>query len=68
VIVALVAAGLGVALIPRLATEALSTDVQLRPVVAPQLTRTVSLVTRAGGRAHPTVAALAHSLREAATD
>jgi DNA-binding transcriptional LysR family regulator len=68
VIVALVAAGLGVALIPRLATEALSTDVQLRPVVAPQLTRTVSLVTRAGGRAHPTVAALAHSLREAASD
>ncbi|TWF79688.1 DNA-binding transcriptional LysR family regulator [Pseudonocardia hierapolitana] len=68
VIVALVAAGLGVALLPRLATEALSAEVQLRPVVDPALTRTVSLVTRAGGRAHPTVAALARCLREAARD
>jgi DNA-binding transcriptional LysR family regulator len=67
VIVALVAAGLGVALLPRLATESLSADVQLRPVVEPALTRTVSLVTRAGGRAHPAVAALARYLREAAT-
>jgi DNA-binding transcriptional LysR family regulator len=66
VIVALVAAGLGVALLPRLAAESLSTDVQLRPVVEPDLTRTVSLVTRAGGRAHPAVAALARCLREAA--
>ncbi|HLU53935.1 MAG TPA: LysR family transcriptional regulator [Pseudonocardia sp.] len=66
VIVALVAAGLGVALLPRLATEALSADVQLRPVVEPQLTRTVSLVTRAGAGAQPAVAALARSLREAA--
>jgi DNA-binding transcriptional LysR family regulator len=68
VIVALVAAGLGVALVPRLATEALSTHVQLRPVVDPALTRTVSLLTRAGGRTHPAVAALAGSLREAAAD
>jgi DNA-binding transcriptional LysR family regulator len=68
VIVALVAAGLGVALIPRLATEALSADVQLRPVVEPALTRTVSLVTRAGGRAHPAVAALADTLQRAAPD
>jgi DNA-binding transcriptional LysR family regulator len=66
VIVALVAAGLGVALIPRLAAEALTADVQLRPVVEPTLTRTVSLVTRAGGGAHPTVATLARRLREAA--
>jgi DNA-binding transcriptional LysR family regulator len=66
VIVALVAAGLGVALLPRLAAESLSTDVQLRPVVEPDLTRTVSLVTRAGGRAYPAVAALARCLREAA--
>lgn len=68
VIVALVAAGLGVALMPRLATEALSLDVQLRPVVEPTLTRTVSLVTRAGRAAHPTVAALAARLRGAARD
>ncbi|MGH3585370.1 MAG: LysR substrate-binding domain-containing protein, partial [Pseudonocardia sp.] len=66
VIVALVAAGLGVSLLPRLATEALSADVALRPVVAPELTRTVSLATRAGGRRHPAVAALARCLREAA--
>jgi DNA-binding transcriptional LysR family regulator len=68
VIVALVAAGLGVALVPRLATEALTADVQLRPVVEPTLTRTVSLVTRSGGRAHPTVVALTRSLRDAAGD
>jgi DNA-binding transcriptional LysR family regulator len=66
VIVALVAAGLGVALIPRLAAEALTADVRLRPVIEPTLTRTVSLVTRAGGSAHPTVAMLARCLREAA--
>jgi DNA-binding transcriptional LysR family regulator len=66
VIVALVAAGLGVGLLPRLATEALTAAVQLRPVVEPDLTRTVSLVTRRGGRAQPAVAALARFLREAA--
>jgi DNA-binding transcriptional LysR family regulator len=66
VIVALVAAGLGVSLIPRLAAEALSAEVQLRPVVEPALTRTVSLVTRAGGRAHPAVSALAGFLGEVA--
>jgi DNA-binding transcriptional LysR family regulator len=63
VIVALVAAGLGVALIPQLATEALSTEVQLRPVVEPTLTRTVSLVTRAGSGTRPTIAAVATYLR-----
>jgi DNA-binding transcriptional LysR family regulator len=67
VIVALVAAGLGVALLPRLAAEALSIDVQLRPVVEPALTRTVSLIARAGGRTNPATAALAQCLREAAT-
>jgi DNA-binding transcriptional LysR family regulator len=67
VIVALVAAGLGVSLLPRLAAGSLSIDVQLRPVVEPALTRTVSIVTRAGGREQPAVAALAGCLREAAT-
>lgn len=67
VIVALVAAGLGVSLLPRLAAESLSADVQLRPVAEPALSRTVSLVTRTGGRAQPAVAALAGCLREAAS-
>ncbi|GAA0948163.1 LysR family transcriptional regulator [Pseudonocardia zijingensis] len=68
VIVALVAAGLGVSLLPELAAEPLSADVQLRPVADPELTRTVSLVTRAGRGAHPAVAALARCLREAVPD
>lgn len=63
VIVALVAAGLGVALLPKLATEALAADVHLRPVVAPALSRKVSLMTRAGRKSHPTIAAVAGSLR-----
>ncbi|HYH30420.1 MAG TPA: LysR family transcriptional regulator [Pseudonocardia sp.] len=67
VIVALVAAGLGVSLLPRLAAESLSADVQLRPVVEPALTRTVSLVTRAGGRAHPAISALSRCLRDSST-
>jgi DNA-binding transcriptional LysR family regulator len=68
VIVALVAAGLGVSLLPELAAEPLSADVQLRPVINPALTRTVSLAARAGGRQHPAVTALAWYLREAATN
>jgi DNA-binding transcriptional LysR family regulator len=67
VIVALVAAGLGVSLIPRMAAEYLSADVQLRPVASPILTRTVSLITRAGGRAHPAISALAGFLRDSST-
>jgi len=66
VIVALVAAGLGVALMPQLATEALSADVQRRPVIDPKLTRTVSLASRAARRNHPTAAALSGCLRKAA--
>jgi DNA-binding transcriptional LysR family regulator len=62
VIVALVAAGLGVALLPRLATEALSADVHLHPVADPPLTRTISLVTRSGSGRHPTIAAVAAEL------
>jgi len=66
VIVALVAAGLGVALIPQLAAQSLAADVQLRSVVTPVLTRTVSLVTRAGGARQPVVAAVVDPLRRAA--
>ncbi|GAA5120844.1 LysR family transcriptional regulator [Pseudonocardia adelaidensis] len=65
VIVALVAAGLGVALLPRLATEALSADVQLRPVLDPPLTRTISLVTRKGSAGNPPIAAVAAAIRSA---
>ncbi|WP_219414497.1 LysR family transcriptional regulator [Pseudonocardia nigra] len=68
VIVALVAAGLGVSLLPRLAAASLSADVELRPVAEPALTRMVSLVTRAGSRGHPATAALARYLREAAAE
>lgn len=68
VILALVQAGLGVALIPRLAIESISADVRLRAVCAPQLTRTVSVVVRRGSRDKPTIAAVLAALQETAED
>lgn len=66
VITALVQAGLGVALIPQLAAEAVAAEVHLRPVADLDLTRTVSAAVRAGGAGDPAVAALLASLHAAA--
>ncbi|TCP52951.1 DNA-binding transcriptional LysR family regulator [Tamaricihabitans halophyticus] len=66
VILALVRAGLGVSLVPRLAVEAVAAEVRLYPVVEPRLTRTVFAAVRAGSAEVPSVAALLAALRRAA--
>lgn len=62
VILALVAAGVGVSLVPQLALESVAADVQLRPVTEPALSRTVSVAVRAGARTHPACAAVIDAL------
>lgn len=66
VILALVQAGLGVSLVPRLALESVSPDIELRTVVEPELTRTVSAAVRAGSRRSRSIAAVLDALRDAA--
>jgi len=67
VILALVEAGLGVSLVPRLALE--SQDVHLTVAVPADLAlhRRVLLATRAGGTRHPAVAAVSAALTEVAS-
>lgn len=66
VIMALVQAGLGVSLIPRLAAEPLAADVHLHPITDLPLTRTVSVAVRSGSSGDPAIAALTLALRRAA--
>lgn len=66
VILAFVAAGLGVSLVPPLAAEDAAADVLLRPVREPRLSRRVSVATRAGGAQVPSLAVLVENLRAAA--
>lgn len=66
VILALVRAGLGVSLIPRLAAEGLEPGVRLIPIAEPELTRSVSVAVRSGDAARPAVAVLLEALCEAA--
>lgn len=66
VILALVQAGLGVSLLPRLAAEQLTAEVELHPVDGLELTRGVSAAVRAGSGAVPAQAALVRALRQAA--
>jgi DNA-binding transcriptional LysR family regulator len=66
VIMALVQAGLGVSLIPRLAAEQLAAEVRLHPVADLHLTRTVSVAVRSGSGGDPAIAALVLALRRAA--
>ncbi|MFD2397561.1 LysR substrate-binding domain-containing protein [Prauserella oleivorans] len=68
VIFALVEAGLGVSLVPRLAFESMSSDVVLREVTEPALTRTVSAAIRAGSGRNPTIAAVLDALRDVADE
>jgi DNA-binding transcriptional LysR family regulator len=67
VILALVRAGLGTSLIPRLASERIASGVRLRRLTEPELTRTVSVAVRAGAAATPAVAALTSALRDTST-
>lgn len=68
VILALVHAGLGAALVPRLALAYLSSDIELRAIAEPELTRTVSAAVRAGSRRTPAIAALVDALRDIANE
>ena len=59
---ALVAAGLGVALVPRLAQAAVPAGAVVRPLEAPAPARHVFAATRAGAERRPTVAAVLDAL------
>ncbi|SDQ89426.1 LysR substrate-binding domain-containing protein [Quadrisphaera sp. DSM 44207] len=63
---ALVAAGRGLALVPRLAVTAAPPGTALRRLAHPRPTRPVSLVTRAGSEGSPLLAALVQALVERA--
>jgi DNA-binding transcriptional LysR family regulator len=60
---ALVAAGLGVALVPRLAQAAVPPGAVIRPLETPAPARHVFAATRAGAERRPTVAAVLEALR-----
>ncbi|GAB3975938.1 LysR family transcriptional regulator [Actinoallomurus acanthiterrae] len=66
VIMALVQAGVGVSLIPRLAAEQLAAEVRLQPVTDLRLSRTVSVAVRSGSGGDPAIAALVRALRRVA--
>lgn len=68
VIIALVRAGLGVALVPWLAMEPSDTDIVVRPVADTPVTRTISLATRSGTARSPALRVLARSLAEVADE
>lgn len=68
VIFALVEAGLGVSLVPRLALESISTHIQLREIAEPALSRTIAAATRAGSDRNPPIAAVLTALRTVATE
>jgi hypothetical protein len=62
----LVAAGVGVALVPRLVSAmALRSEVVLRPISGSDITRVVAITSRAGGYTSPAVLAMAAALHEA---
>lgn len=67
VLIALVSAGAGVALLPRLALPAASGPISLHPLVRP-VTRTIFTVSRAGTARRPDIRRLVTLLQEAATD
>ncbi|MPY99296.1 MAG: LysR family transcriptional regulator [Actinophytocola sp.] len=68
VIFALVEAGLGVSLVPRLALESMSTRIQLREIAEPALSRTISVAVRAGSSRNPPIAAVLAALRTVAAE
>ncbi|MPZ84845.1 MAG: LysR family transcriptional regulator [Actinophytocola sp.] len=68
VIFALVRAGLGVSIVPRLALESMSADIELREIADLELTRTVSVAVRAGSRRGPQIAAMLAALHEVAAE
>lgn len=67
-VIALVEAGLGVLLVPRLALESISTHIQFREIAEPALSRTISAATRAGSDPNPPIAAVLAALRTVAAE
>ena len=68
VIFALVQAGLGVSIVPRLALESTSADIELREIAGLPLTRTISMAVRTGTTHDPSIAAILDALRASAAD
>ncbi|MEU3273868.1 LysR family transcriptional regulator [Saccharomonospora sp. NPDC006951] len=68
VIFALVEAGLGVSVVPRLAYESMGSDVVLAELAEPKLTRTVSAAIRAGSARQPGIDAMLAALRRTAAE
>lgn len=66
VILSLVAADLGVSVVPQLALENVSASLQIRTVAEPALSRKVSVAARAGSTRTPSFAVVINSLRDAA--
>ncbi len=66
VVLALVAAGQGVALVPGLAYDAAPPGVALRPPAGEPLRRRIGIAVRSGGGGHPGVASLVAAARAAA--
>jgi DNA-binding transcriptional LysR family regulator len=66
VVFALVRAGLGVALVPRLAVESPTGGCRLRDIADLRLSRTVAIAIRSGSRRSPPVSAVLKELRHAA--
>lgn len=64
VILALVGAGLGVSLVPRLASANLTAVSRLLPITEPTLSRRVSIAARAGSTTHPACALIIDNIRE----
>ncbi|WP_216210794.1 LysR family transcriptional regulator [Amycolatopsis aidingensis] len=67
-IFALVRAGLGVSLVPRMALETAAGDIRLAELALPELHRTVSAALRTGSRTSPPIAALLDALRRTAAE
>jgi DNA-binding transcriptional LysR family regulator len=68
VIFALVQAGLGVSIVPRLALESMSADIELREIAGMDLTRTISVAIRTGSGRDPRIAAVVGTLRSVTTE
>lgn len=68
VIFALVQASLGVSIVPRLALESMSADIELREIAAMDLTRTVSVAIRTGSGRDPRIAAVLDAVRAVAAE
>jgi DNA-binding transcriptional LysR family regulator len=68
IVIELVAGGLGVGMIPTLATPAPRDDIAIRPLSGSPAARNIFAVTRRGGDEAPTVAAVLAAMRRAAAE